>query len=57
METQLINTTQQPLATEGIKLTKYSSGMGWEIRILSLDVDKLEALNKEMENRFGSLTE
>jgi len=40
-------------AREGLKLVKYSKGFGWEIRILDLDIDKLEKLNNEMKERFG----
>jgi hypothetical protein len=39
---------------EGIKLIKNSKGYNWEIKILSLDIDQLENLNKEMEKRFGT---
>ena len=39
--------------SESIKLTKNSKGYGWEIRILNLDVDKIQNLNLKMMERFG----
>ena len=38
-----------------IKLIKNSRGYSWEVSLLSLDIDELEKLNKEMMKRFGSL--
>ena len=43
---------------DSIKLIKGSKGTyNWEIRILSLDVKKLELLNKEMLVKFGGQLE
>lgn len=38
---------------ESIKLMKMSKGFQWEIKLLSLDIDRLEQLNNEMKKRFG----
>lgn len=38
--------------SESIKLMKMSKGYQWEIKLLSLDIDRLEQLNKEMVKRF-----
>lgn len=38
---------------ESIKLIKNTRGYNWEIKILSLDVDRIEQLNDEMKKRFG----
>ena len=39
---------------ESIKLMKMSKGnYNWEIKILSLDVDKIEAINKKLVEKFG----
>jgi len=35
-----------------LQLTKYSKGYGWEIKILGLDIDKLEKINNEMKKKF-----
>ena len=37
---------------ESIKLIKNSKGYNWEIKLLELDIEKLEKLNKEMEMKF-----
>lgn len=40
---------------ESIKLTKNAKGdFQWEIKILSLDINKLEELNNQMKLKFGS---
>lgn len=39
--------------TDSIKLIKNSRGYNWEIKILSLDVDKIAELNKRMDGHFG----
>lgn len=39
--------------SESIKLTKNSKGYNWEVRLLEVDIDRLEELNNEMLNRFG----
>lgn len=36
-----------------IKLIRNSKGYGWEIRVLDLDIKRLEALNDEMIEKFG----
>jgi hypothetical protein len=39
---------------ESIKLTKNAKGnYQWEIKILSLDINQLEKLNKEMNEKFS----
>jgi len=39
---------------ERIKLTKNSKGnFQWEVTLLSLDVEKLEEINKKLEEKFG----
>jgi hypothetical protein len=43
--------------TESIKIIKNSRGYNWEIKILSLEVEKIAKLNDEMEKRYGSQTE
>ena len=40
--------------TESIKLMKNSKGYNWEIRILEVDIDRLEAINKKCIERWGS---
>jgi hypothetical protein len=40
---------------ESLKLIKMTKGYNWEIKLTSLDVDKLEKLNNEMINRFGQI--
>lgn len=42
--------------TESLKLMKMSKGYNWEIRILSLDIAKLEAINNTMVEKFGVST-
>lgn len=39
--------------TESIRLTKNSKGINWEIKLLSLDIGKLEILNNQMIEKFG----
>ena len=48
IDKDLLNVPQ----TESIKLTKNSRGYGWDIKILSLDIDALEKINNEMKKRF-----
>ena len=38
-----------------IKLIKNSRGYGWELSLLSLDIDELERINNKMIEKFGSL--
>lgn len=52
METQIIN-PESIEQKESIKLIKNTKGFSWELRILSLDVDKIEKLNNQMTKRFG----
>lgn len=37
---------------ESIKLIKMSKGYNWEIRILDMDLNRLEGLNNSMKTRF-----
>ena len=39
---------------ESVKLVKNSKGYTWEIRLLSIDLDKLEHINNDMKIRFKS---
>lgn len=39
--------------SESLKLCKMSKGYNWEIRLLSLDIDRLEELNNKMVEKFG----
>lgn len=39
---------------EMVKLFKNTKGYNWEIRLLEIDLDRLEKLNNDMNNRFGS---
>jgi hypothetical protein len=43
---------QNFLQSNSIKLTKNTKGYFWEIKVLDLDIDKLEKLNNEMKKRF-----
>ncbi len=38
---------------EFIKLTRNSKGYCWELKILSLDINKLDELNTEMIKNYG----
>jgi hypothetical protein len=38
---------------ESIKLIKNSKGYNWEIRVLDLDIEKLDKMNNEMLKRYG----
>ena len=40
--------------SESIKLSKMSKGYNWEIKLLEIDLDRLEKLNNDMVERFGS---
>jgi hypothetical protein len=40
---------------ESITLTKNTKGYQWEIKILSLDVNKLVDLDKQLREKFGVL--
>ena len=40
-----------------IKLVKNTKGYGWEIRILSTDVDEIDKIDKQMKERFGDKDE
>jgi len=57
MTTQITQDFEEKLGLfqkEHIKLTKNAKGdYQWEIKILDLDVDKLDKINKELERGFG----
>jgi hypothetical protein len=53
METEF-KTPQLETTTESLKLIKNTKGYNWEIKLLSLDIEKLTELNNEMIARFGS---
>ena len=38
---------------EYIKLSLTAKGYRWDIKVMDLDIEKLEKLNKEMEEKFG----
>jgi len=39
--------------TESIKLFKNSKGYNWEIKILSIDIERLVKLDLALKNEFG----
>ena len=43
--------------TESLKLIKNTKSYNWEIKILSVDIGRLEKLNQTMMEKFGSITE
>ena len=51
---EITNETQKEAVTESLKLIKNTKGYGWEIRILSTDISRIEQLNNEMLLKFGS---
>jgi hypothetical protein len=57
MEPQEPSQPEQPIIIdqkESIKLIKgQRGGFGWEIKILSLDIESLEKLNNQMQLKFG----
>ena len=63
METEnLINTPPIRTETQSLKLYKNSSAKGntyynWEIKILSLDVQRLKEINEQLKNIFLSESE
>ena len=38
---------------ESVKLIKNTKGFNWEIKLLEIDLDRLEKLNNEMQSKFG----
>ena len=38
--------------TESVKLYKNSRGYNWEIKLLEVNIDRLETINDEMKARF-----
>ena len=44
----------QPIVmqSEGIKLIKNSKGYAWEIKLLTIDINRLEELNNKMIEKF-----
>lgn len=49
-----MNETETKLRTdtESIKLYKNTKGYNWEIKILEIDLERLNKLNNEMKERF-----
>lgn len=39
---------------EVLKLFKNTKGYNWEIRLIDIDINRIEELNNEMVKRFGS---
>ena len=57
VETDFTNEIKTPTletTTESLKLIKNTKGYNWEIKLLSLDIEKLTKLNDEMLLRFGA---
>ena len=52
MEAEMI-TPKLETTTESLKLYKNSKGYNWEIKILEIDLDRLDKINNEMLTRFG----
>ena len=50
IEQSLLNIPQ----SEHLKIAKNSKGYTWEIKLLQVDIDKLEKLNNEMKKRFDN---
>ena len=40
--------------TESIKLIKMAKSYGWEIKLLEINLERLEEINKQMELKFGN---
>ncbi len=40
--------------TEYIKLTKNSRGYSWDIKINDLDIERLDKIDKQMEEKYGN---
>lgn len=43
--------------TESIKLFKNTKGYNWEIKILEINIERLEEINNQMSEKFGGLIE
>lgn len=54
MEPQTPNTNYEIKQEPSIKLSRNSKGYNWEIKILEINIDKMETLNNEMIKRFGN---
>lgn len=54
MENNLLDIEQMGVQNPSLKLIKNTKGYNWEIKLMNLDVDELERLNKEMIKRFGN---
>ena len=52
IDMEMIQETNTIEQKESIKLIKNTKGYNWEIRILSLEPDKLEELNNKMKEKF-----
>jgi hypothetical protein len=48
IQTSNVNVEQK----ESLKLIRNTKGYTWEIRILNLDIDRLESINNDMQIRF-----
>lgn len=42
-----------PEQKESVKLKKMSKGYQWEIKILDIDLDRLEQIDQDLNKRFG----
>ena len=53
MENKTIKETAQEYQHESIKLSKMSKGYNWEIKVLDLDIERLEKIDKRLREKFG----
>ena len=52
METEKLG-EQLRTDTESIKLFKNSKGYNWEIKILEIDIERLEEINENLHRKFS----
>ena len=52
METEKLG-EQLRTDTESIKLSKNSKGYNWEIKILEIDIERLEEINENLHRKFS----
>ena len=53
METEEVFNKQIVMEKEGLKLTKNSRGYNWEIKIIEINVDRLDEINEKMKGIYG----
>ncbi len=54
MENTSPNTNYEVKQEPSIKLTRNSKGYNWQIKILEIDIDRMERLDNEMKKRWGN---